>query len=164
MEEAQTEQNALDLRVLLVDLLLGEIGEGSLHVGLNAGRRLVGQLDRPVQNTDRHTSRWLSRKQQPEIDVRASSIAGERVEDLLEFDQPTRHEVDVLKHDPVALLVALLDSSPGDLVLTLAQRNTEERFSSLDPVSIAIALDDLFHLLNRIGTWGKNEEDGNLGL
>ena len=150
MEEAQTEQNALDLRILLVDLLLGEIGEGSLHVGLNARGRLVGQLDRSVQNTDRHTSRWLSRKQQPEIDMRASSIAGERVEDLLEFDQPTRHEVDILKHDPVALLVTLLDSSPGDLVLTLTQRNTEEGFSSLDPVSIAIALDDLFDLLDGI--------------
>lgn len=60
MEEAQAEENTLDLGVLFFDFFLGEIGEGSLHVGLETSGRLVSQLDGSVQNTDGHSLTGLS--------------------------------------------------------------------------------------------------------
>jgi hypothetical protein len=64
----------------------------------------------------------------------------------------------------MTFLVTLLNPSPSHFVLSLAQRNAEERLSSLNSVSVPVSFDDLLHLLDRVRTGGKDEEDWNLRL
>ena len=84
VEEAQREQDRLDFDVFVFDLFFGEIGPGSLHVGLESGWRLVRELDGSVQDADWDIGGGISGQEEPEVRV-PSGVSSEVIKDLLEF-------------------------------------------------------------------------------
>jgi len=96
VEEAQTKQNTFYFLIFLIDLFFREISESSFHICFYTWRRLVCQFDGSVQYTNGHTSWRLSRQQKTEVNVWSSSITWERVQNLLQLEQPSRHEVNIL--------------------------------------------------------------------
>lgn len=59
MEVAESEKDALDSSFFLFDVLLAEVGEGSLEVLLDSHRWLVCELDGLLQQTDRNGGGWI---------------------------------------------------------------------------------------------------------
>mmetsp|Transcript_26582 Transcript_26582/g.76087 ORF Transcript_26582/g.76087 Transcript_26582/m.76087 type:complete len:240 (-) Transcript_26582:132-851(-) len=111
VEEAEGEQGGLKLLALHagVDVLLRELGVGALEVRLQVRGRLIGDLDAALEDGLRdevpeatlHGPRRLGGEEGAEVLVR------ELLHDLeaaLELLEPVLHQVDVLEHDPAALL------------------------------------------------------------
>mmetsp|Transcript_9979 Transcript_9979/g.26011 ORF Transcript_9979/g.26011 Transcript_9979/m.26011 type:complete len:497 (+) Transcript_9979:380-1870(+) len=118
---AEREQDRLHLSITVLEVLLAEERERPAQVGKHALRRLVGQLDRSFQDTDRNTLARVSRQEHPEVWV--AVLDREHVQLLLELDAPLRHQVDVLQHDPVPLPVSDVQLCHRDDILTLAHGN-----------------------------------------
>jgi hypothetical protein len=71
--------------------------------------------------------------------------------------------MDILKHNPISLLITFLNYTSSNFILPLAERNAEEGFTSFDSIAISVFLDDLLHFLNgsepgdkmkKMGIWG----------
>lgn len=82
------------------------------------------------------------------------------IEDLLQFEEPHGHQMDVLQHDPVALLVSFLDLLLGNLVLAFSKSHEEELLVREDSSLLSAFL----HFLHGVGSWRQDEEDGGLGF
>ena len=121
MEVAETEEDGLDLGVLIFNVLLGEEGEGTLHVGLETLRGLVSELDGSLEDTNGDFLAGIGREIESEVGVGALSCID--IQFLLKILEEGWHEMDVLEHDPVALLVADFKFVQGNDVLTLTQGN-----------------------------------------
>mmetsp|Transcript_108033 Transcript_108033/g.150713 ORF Transcript_108033/g.150713 Transcript_108033/m.150713 type:complete len:241 (+) Transcript_108033:1417-2139(+) len=156
MEEAKTEQNGSNLDVLIIDIFLREVGPSSLHVGSQTGGGLIGKLDASLQNTVGDGVGRFGRQIESESGVTRGLLLSLSIQHLLELNKPSRHQMNVLKHDPMSILETGLQSLHSDLVLTLTQSNLEEGLSYLE----TLLLGELLDINNGIGTRRQNEEDG----
>mmetsp|Transcript_12956 Transcript_12956/g.30909 ORF Transcript_12956/g.30909 Transcript_12956/m.30909 type:complete len:297 (-) Transcript_12956:2747-3637(-) len=84
------------------------------------------------------------------------ALDSERVELLLELDEPLGHQVDVLQHYPVALLVTQVQLGHCNHILTLPHGDVVEVDSRCDAVVLAA---HRLHLLDGVGTRRQDEED-----
>jgi hypothetical protein len=87
------------------------------------------------------------------------ALSGVHIQLLLEFLEEAGHEMDVLEHDPVALLVSDLKLVEGDHILTLTQGDLMQVLVGVDTVLPREALD----VLDGVGSWREDEEDGGGG-
>eukprot|EP00399_MALV-I-05_sp_L67-4_P000083 gene83-biopygen24 len=149
------------LGVPVLEVVLGEGREGAAEVREQPRRRLVRELDGPLEDADGDPRGRVRRQEAAEAGVRPQGgretishrrqhdsvrardilipsqiscpgtcgaqkcvpLHGEVVKLLLELDAPRGHEVDVLQHDPVALLVAEVELRHRHDVLALPHRD-----------------------------------------
>eukprot|EP00968_Pinguiococcus_pyrenoidosus_P014248 scaffold1298_cov257-Pinguiococcus_pyrenoidosus.AAC.6 len=154
VEVAQAKDDAPLLAVRLVDLLPREGREGPLQVGLQAGWRLVRELDAAVENPDRDALGRIAGDEEAELLV--TPFFDEDVQALLKLVEPARHQVDVIQDDPVAVAVRRVQVGHGDHVLALAHGH----------VVVGHALDELvlvrqpIQVAHHVGARRQDEVDG----
>merc|ERR1711904_728913 len=100
---AETKNDSFHLRIAVLELLLLEISERAHQVGIESLRRLVRELHGPVQDSDRNSIVRVCGEE--EAEVRVGALNRVPVHLLLELGAPLRHQVDILEHNPMALLV-----------------------------------------------------------
>mmetsp|Transcript_52395 Transcript_52395/g.112243 ORF Transcript_52395/g.112243 Transcript_52395/m.112243 type:complete len:287 (+) Transcript_52395:1098-1958(+) len=155
MEMAEAEDNGLHLCIPLIELLLVEEGKRPPEVGRQPLGRFVCELQRPLQDPDRNTRGRVGGQEQPQ--ARMGPLHRVVVQLLLQSPAPLRHEVDILQHDPVALLVPHLQLGHGHHVLALAHGNVMVVHVYLQ---LHQPLTELLHLLHRVSSGGQDEKDG----
>ena len=97
----------------LVERLLREERVGAAQVGLEVGGRLVGHLDRRLQDALGHRLLRGQRRRlrgEEAAEVVVARLGGD-LERALELGQPRLHQVDVLQEDPAALPAYLTSAS-----------------------------------------------------
>lgn len=67
--------------------------------------------------------------------------------------------MDILKHDPLALLMSHVEQLVGHDVLTLSQRHLMQVLGGVE----AQRTREVLHVLDRVGTRAQDEEDRGLG-
>lgn len=157
VEVAETEQDSPDLGITIIKLLLLVHSDSTLHVGLESCWGLVSKLDGSLKQVDGDILCWVRRQEKSEGLVR--SFNGEGIELLKHLIQEIRHEMDVLKHNPLAFFVSHFEEVHGDDVLTLTEGNLVELLSGIKTE----ALGQTLYVLNRIGSRRKNKEYGSHG-
>mmetsp|Transcript_9632 Transcript_9632/g.23342 ORF Transcript_9632/g.23342 Transcript_9632/m.23342 type:complete len:350 (+) Transcript_9632:923-1972(+) len=158
VEEAEREDDRLELGRLgrVLPDGIGEVEVRALQVGLEAARRLVGELDRFLQDGHRHDRLRHRGEEAAEERVRALL---ERLELLLELGQPGRHELDVLEHRPAAVGVHLVQRLLGDRLLPLPQRDRDQ-LAAIFVHHWVHRLAERAHLRRRVDARREQEEDG----
>jgi len=119
VEIAETEEDSLDLGIFVLNILLAEECEGTFHVRLNTLRRLVGELNGSLKDTDGDVLAGVSGQVETEVGMGALSCI--HIQFLLKILEEARHEMDVLEHNPVTLLVTNFKLVQGNNILTLTQ-------------------------------------------
>ena len=147
MEIAKTEKNGLDLGILIFDVLLGEEGEGTLHVGLETLRRLIGELNGSLKDTNGDFFAGIGG--QVEAEVGMGALGGVDIQLLLEVLKETGHQMDVLEHNPVAFLVTNFELVEGNNILTLTQGDLMKVLVGVN----TILSGEAFDILNGVGSW-----------
>ena len=135
MEIAETEEDGLDLGLHLFEIVLCEESECSLHVGFEALRRLICELNGSLKDTNGDFLAGVSREIESEVGVRA--LSGIDIQFLFKLLQEAGHEMDVLEHDPVAFLVTDLKLVESDDILTLTQGDLMQVFVGAIPFFLA---------------------------
>mmetsp|Transcript_44591 Transcript_44591/g.129031 ORF Transcript_44591/g.129031 Transcript_44591/m.129031 type:complete len:240 (-) Transcript_44591:2839-3558(-) len=121
VEVHEREEDGLDLRILVLEVLLAEECKGPPEVCQHALGGLVRQLYGALENADGDAGRRIRGEDDPEAWV--AVLHGEGIQLLLELDTPPGHQVDVLQHDPVALSMADVQLRHCHNILTLAHRH-----------------------------------------
>ena len=155
MEVAETKEHSLDSVVKVLELVLGEEGEGSHEVSFNSSRRLICQFNRLFEQVDWDTLIWISGKEESKLWVR--SLTGKVSQLLLHFIQIPGHKMDVLEHNPVSLLVSKVKFSVGDDILSLTK---SDLMKVLDWIHLLLDTESL-HIQNWISSWRQDEENWN---
>mmetsp|Transcript_25510 Transcript_25510/g.75968 ORF Transcript_25510/g.75968 Transcript_25510/m.75968 type:complete len:302 (-) Transcript_25510:4520-5425(-) len=154
MEVAESEEDRLDLSVLVLKVLLAEESERATQVCEHSLRRLVGQLDGSLKDANRDAIVGVRREEHAE--VRVAVLHGKHVKLLLELDAPLGHQVDVLQHDPMSIAMPNVELGHGHHVLSLTHSNVPVVGAKLQA---NLRLAHSLHLLDRIGTRRQDEED-----
>jgi hypothetical protein len=157
MEITKTEEDCLDLGFHLFEIVLGEESQCSLHVCLEALRRLIGKLNGSLKDTNGDFLAGVSREIKSKIGVRA--LSGIDIQFLFKLFQEAGHEMDVLEHNPVAFLVADLKLVECDNILTLTQGDLMKVFVGVNSILSCQSFD----VLDWVGSWGQDEENGSGG-
>jgi len=147
MEVAESEENSLNLVLFLVELVRLEGKAGSLHVLLKSLRRFVGKLNRSLKQTNGDVLTSIGRQEQSEGWVRSFLSVG--IEPPFESDEEGRHQMDVLKHDPMAFLVGTVQEVKGNLILTRTKSDSLEKLLGVHSLLSA----EVFDILYRVSTW-----------
>jgi hypothetical protein len=153
VEEAESKENTFNFGIFVFNFFFRVEGPGLLHVGLETSRWLVREFDGTIEQSDRNTVGRFRGQEESEIG-RPSTLATIEIKNLFKFDEPSRHEMNIFKHDPVAFFVSFLDFFFSYFVLALSQSEREETFTSFNSLSFGY----FFYLLNGISPWGQNEE------
>mmetsp|Transcript_33278 Transcript_33278/g.71326 ORF Transcript_33278/g.71326 Transcript_33278/m.71326 type:complete len:451 (-) Transcript_33278:1539-2891(-) len=154
VEVAQGEEDGLDLRVAVLEVLFAEECERSPQVGQHPLGRLVGELNRALQDANGNTIARIGREENSKVGM--AVLDCEDVQLLLELDAPLGHQVNVLEHDPMTFAVANVKLRHGNDVLALAHGNVPIVGTQLQPDQ---RLPHGLHLLDRVGARRQDEED-----
>ena len=157
MEVAETEENCLDLDIVVFELIFREESESSLHVLFESLWRLVSELNASLKKTNWDVLTWIRRKEESETWI--SLILSEQIKFLLKIFQEEWHEMNVLEHDPVSLFVTDLKLVHGNDILSLTEGNGVKTLVDIN----SILLGKLLDILNWIGSWRKDEVDWSIG-
>jgi hypothetical protein len=147
VEVAKSEQDGFDFGLLLVNFLFGEEGEGTFHVGFESLWWLVSQLNASLEKTNWNGLRWIRGKVKTETWV--GTFDGEGIKLLFQLSQEARHEMDVLKHNPVTFFVTDIEPLMRNNILTLTQGNRMQHLCWIDSILPCQILDILYW----IGSW-----------
>ena len=129
VDEALREEQRLPLGAAEgLEAVLRHPRQRAHDAGADALRRLVGQLDRHLQQADRELGVRLRRDEQPAVvvdDVLGSVVAAQHdaAQHVLELDQERDAQVAVLQQRPLARLPAVLDDLTRARLLALAHRD-----------------------------------------
>jgi hypothetical protein len=114
---------------------------------------LVGELDGSLEQTNWNTLDWIRGKEHSELLVRALNSIG--VKAFLKLLEEIRHQLNVLKHDPVTVLVAKLKIVVCNNILTITKGNSVQHLGGVDSNLSAQILD----IDNWVGTRREDEVD-----
>mmetsp|Transcript_1612 Transcript_1612/g.4763 ORF Transcript_1612/g.4763 Transcript_1612/m.4763 type:complete len:207 (-) Transcript_1612:69-689(-) len=153
---AQEDDLGADLRARL-EPTLGPGLERAQHVLLDAGRRLVRDLERGLEQNRREFRVGLRREPTPEVLVWLEAL------DLfLKQWDPTDHQVEVLQANPIAILRGLLDDPDRIVVLPASHGDLAEAHARAEV--LRVLLGELLQLRGRIGAGRGDEQNGQLAV
>jgi len=157
VEVAESEEDGLDLWIFVLNLFFGELSKGSLDVLFNTLWWLIGKLDRSFKETNWDGFTWIRGDEESETWVR--SFGGESIKLLLKIKQETWHEMNVLEHDPVTILMTNIKFVHGNDILSLTKGNGMKHLHWVNSLLSSEGLDSQYW----VGTRGQDEVDWGAG-